>query len=75
MRLAIKRDVDDRSSECLPELRILAFGVDNNNLVVCCQKPSRDFFLDHERFTGTGSTEDQAVIVGTVFPVVPDHVS
>ena len=61
-------------AQCFDQRIILAFRVCDDNIVRCCEEHVRHFTLCTERFTRTGSTQNQTVRIFELFSVCHNHV-
>ncbi len=68
-------DLDDLAAERLREGQVLAFGVDDDDLVVAVEEQAGDLLLDGEALAAAGRAEDEPVRVHVAAPVGHDRVA
>ena len=67
-------DGDDLAAQRSDQLTVLAFGIDNNNVMVGRKRQRRDFLLGCHRLTRAGHAGNKAVAVQKVSAVADNEV-
>ena len=71
---AVGADFDDLTFQTIHQRRVFAFGIIDNNIIICHQKGVGNFTFCRETFARAGSAQNQAIRVLQLLPIHHDKV-